>query len=68
MGADSIENIAQAICDKIRVIPSECSTFRTKKVDKEYDINLISWTIAWIIGWLVAICFFHVFWDDNVLK
>ena len=56
VGAESVENIVQAICDKMEVRPSECSTLRSKKADKEYDINPISRAKSWIIGWLVAIC------------
>ena len=61
VGAESVENIVEAICDKMEVRPSECTTWRSKKVDKEYDLDLISWATSWILGWLVAICFFMCF-------
>ena len=41
-GAESVENIVQAICDKMQVRLSESSTFRTKKVNKDYDTDIIS--------------------------
>jgi len=53
VGAESVENIVEAICDKLEVVPLECTILRKKKVDKEHDLEFIAGGVAWIVGWLV---------------